>query len=230
KGDVFGDEFWKESGVGQSATNVRALTYSDLHKIKSSDLLEILNFYEAFANSFSRNLVLTYNIRKKMKFRKIVDVKREKELEAETRNQMRTIAHNHPVRKLLSKISRKYLLSSKLRWRQSSKTPSNINSKDCSLYPNYRQHLDGSSVHRKKSQSNMSLMETLSNQSSFYIPNHYMLVSVQEYQNLMEFIAEFRLEMLTKIRAASNRIDEIEKIVAAMIQWYQNNAQSKNGI
>lgn len=63
KGDVFGDSFWKEQSVGQSAANVRALTYCDLHTIKRDKLLEVLDFYQAFANSFARNLVLTYNLR-----------------------------------------------------------------------------------------------------------------------------------------------------------------------
>ena len=32
-------------------------------------LLEVLNFYQAFANSFARNLILTYNLRQRvMKF------------------------------------------------------------------------------------------------------------------------------------------------------------------
>lgn len=63
KGDVFGDSFWKDSAVGQSAANVRALTYCDLHTIKRDRLLEVLDFYQSFANSFARNLVLTYNLR-----------------------------------------------------------------------------------------------------------------------------------------------------------------------
>ena len=63
KGDVFGDNFWKEGTFGQSAANVRALTYCDLHIIKRDRLLEVLDFYHAFANSFARNLTLTYNLR-----------------------------------------------------------------------------------------------------------------------------------------------------------------------
>lgn len=63
KGDVFGDSFWKDNAIGQSAANVRALTYCDLHTIKRDKLLEVLDFYQAFANSFARNLVLTYNLR-----------------------------------------------------------------------------------------------------------------------------------------------------------------------
>jgi hypothetical protein len=42
---------------------VRALTYCDLHTIKRDKLLEVLDFYQAFANSFARNLVLTYTLR-----------------------------------------------------------------------------------------------------------------------------------------------------------------------
>lgn len=42
KGDVFGDEFWKMLGTGQSAANVRALTYTDLHSIKKDKLMEVI--------------------------------------------------------------------------------------------------------------------------------------------------------------------------------------------
>jgi len=62
KGDVFGDSFWTHPTIGQSAANVRALTYCDLHTIKRDRLLEVLDFYQAFANSFARNLILTYNL------------------------------------------------------------------------------------------------------------------------------------------------------------------------
>lgn len=62
KGDVFGDSFWTNPSIGQSAANVRALTYCDLHTIKRDRLLEVLDFYQAFANSFARNLILTYNL------------------------------------------------------------------------------------------------------------------------------------------------------------------------
>lgn len=72
KGDVFGDEFWKNNGsTGQSAANVRALTYSDLHMIKKDKLMDVLDFYKAFANSFARNMTLTYNLTHRMKFRKV---------------------------------------------------------------------------------------------------------------------------------------------------------------
>jgi potassium voltage-gated channel Eag-related subfamily H protein 5 len=68
KGDVFGDCFWKETTIGQSAANVRALTYCDLHTIKRDKLLEVLDFYQAFANSFARNLILTYALRHRVRF------------------------------------------------------------------------------------------------------------------------------------------------------------------
>uniref|UniRef100_A0A914PAA8 Cyclic nucleotide-binding domain-containing protein n=1 Tax=Panagrolaimus davidi TaxID=227884 RepID=A0A914PAA8_9BILA len=71
KGDVFGDEFWKCAKTGQSAANVRALTYTDLHMIKKEKLMEVLNFYKAFANSFARNLVLTYNLTNRVSVEKI---------------------------------------------------------------------------------------------------------------------------------------------------------------
>ena len=60
---MFGDQFWKEATIVQSAANVRALTYCDLNVIKRDKLLDVLNFYQAFALSFSRNIQLTYNLR-----------------------------------------------------------------------------------------------------------------------------------------------------------------------
>ena len=66
RGDVLGDMFWKEATVSQSTANVRALTYCNLHIIKREPLLEVLHFYSAFANSFARNLKLTYNLRRRV--------------------------------------------------------------------------------------------------------------------------------------------------------------------
>ncbi len=66
KGDVFGDCFWKDQEVGQAVANVRALTYCDLHLVNRERLLEVLDFYKAFAQSFARNLVLTYNLRNRV--------------------------------------------------------------------------------------------------------------------------------------------------------------------
>uniref|UniRef100_A0A8R1TYY1 Uncharacterized protein n=1 Tax=Onchocerca volvulus TaxID=6282 RepID=A0A8R1TYY1_ONCVO len=108
KGDVFGDEFWKQFGTGQSAANVRALTYTDLHSIKKNKLMEVLDFYKAFANSFARNLVLTYNLTRRLKFRKVVDVKRERELDERRKNEKLTVPAEHPVRKLLFRMRERY--------------------------------------------------------------------------------------------------------------------------
>ncbi|KAJ1348493.1 hypothetical protein KIN20_003805 [Parelaphostrongylus tenuis] len=109
KGDVFGDEFWRSNGsTGQSAANVRALTYTDLHMIKKDKLMEVLNFYKAFANSFARNLVLTYNLTHRLKFRKVADVKREKELNARRKNEKITLPPDHPVRKLLFRMRERH--------------------------------------------------------------------------------------------------------------------------
>lgn len=107
KGDVFGDSFWKDNAVGQSAANVRALTYCDLHTIKRDKLLEVLDFYQAFANSFARNLILTYNLRHRLIFRKVADVRREKELAERRKNEPQLDqTQDHLVRKIFSKFRR----------------------------------------------------------------------------------------------------------------------------
>uniref|UniRef100_A0AC35UHI6 Cyclic nucleotide-binding domain-containing protein n=1 Tax=Rhabditophanes sp. KR3021 TaxID=114890 RepID=A0AC35UHI6_9BILA len=98
KGDVFGDEFWKGTYIGQSTANVRALTYTDLHMIKKEHLMEILNFYKSFGNSFSRSLTLTYNLTHRLRFRKMVDVLREKELDERRKHEKFTLAEDHPER------------------------------------------------------------------------------------------------------------------------------------
>ena len=72
KNDVFGDAFWKETETGQAVANVRALTYCDIHQVNRDRLLEVLEFYKAFAQSFSRNLVLTYNLRNRVSLNKIL--------------------------------------------------------------------------------------------------------------------------------------------------------------
>ena len=61
--DVFGDNICHESTVGQSAVDVFALTYCDLHWIQRDALIEVLEFYPDFANKFTKNLVLSYNLR-----------------------------------------------------------------------------------------------------------------------------------------------------------------------
>ncbi|XP_037101100.1 potassium voltage-gated channel subfamily H member 5-like isoform X1 [Syngnathus acus] len=102
KGDVFGDVFWKESSMARACANVRALTYCDLHVIRRDALMRVLDFYTAFAHSFSRNLILTCNLRKRVIFRKIADVKREQERQ---RNEVAlSIPDDHPVRKLFQRF------------------------------------------------------------------------------------------------------------------------------
>lgn len=110
KGDVFGDEFWKTAKTGQSAANVRALTYTDLHMIKKENLMHVLTFYKAFANSFARNLVLTYNLTSRLKFRKVLDVKRELELDERRKNEKMVISEDHPIRKLLLRMQERHAL------------------------------------------------------------------------------------------------------------------------
>ncbi|XP_031746084.1 potassium voltage-gated channel subfamily H member 5 isoform X2 [Xenopus tropicalis] len=105
KGDVFGDVFWKETTLAHACANVRALTYCDLHIIKREALLKVLDFYTAFANSFSRNLTLTCNLRKRIVFRKISDVKKEEEERQRQKNEVTlSIPVDHPVRKLFQKF------------------------------------------------------------------------------------------------------------------------------
>lgn len=107
KGDIFGDQFWKDQGVvGQSAANVRALTYCDLHTIKRDKLLEVLEFYGAFRTSFSRNLILTYNLRHRLVFRKLAEVKKEKELAEKMKDEPQVQQNQDIVRKLFSKFRR----------------------------------------------------------------------------------------------------------------------------
>ena len=67
-GDVFGDAFWRESTLGQSTANVRALTYCDIHMIKRECLLDVLAFYQNFGHAFARNIQLTYNLRQRVSF------------------------------------------------------------------------------------------------------------------------------------------------------------------
>ncbi|XP_053193604.1 LOW QUALITY PROTEIN: potassium voltage-gated channel subfamily H member 1b [Scomber japonicus] len=106
KGDVFGDIFWKEMTLAQSCANVRsALTYCDLHIIKRDALQKVLEFYSAFASTFARNLVLTYNLRKRIVFRKISDVKREEEEMLKRKNEAPlNLPPDHPVRRLFQRF------------------------------------------------------------------------------------------------------------------------------
>lgn len=82
------------------------MTYCDLHTIKRDKLLEVLEFYGAFRTSFSRNLILTYNLRHRLVFRKVSDVIKEKELADKTKDEPQVPPNDHIVRKLFSKFRR----------------------------------------------------------------------------------------------------------------------------
>ena len=60
---MFGENPCIYDTIGKSSCNVRALTYCDLHKIMRDDLLEVLELYPEFAESFSNNLEVTFNLR-----------------------------------------------------------------------------------------------------------------------------------------------------------------------
>ncbi|KAM9210687.1 voltage-gated inwardly rectifying potassium channel KCNH6 isoform 3-T3 [Dugong dugon] len=63
KNDVFGEPVSLHAHPGKSSADVRALTYCDLHKIQRADLLEVLDMYPAFADSFWSKLEVTFNLR-----------------------------------------------------------------------------------------------------------------------------------------------------------------------
>uniref|UniRef100_A0A671SQG6 Potassium voltage-gated channel, subfamily H (eag-related), member 6b n=1 Tax=Sinocyclocheilus anshuiensis TaxID=1608454 RepID=A0A671SQG6_9TELE len=63
KNDVFGEPINLYVDHGHSNADVTALTYCDLHRIQRDDLLEVLDMYPAFGESFWRNLEITFNLR-----------------------------------------------------------------------------------------------------------------------------------------------------------------------
>ncbi|XP_010854861.1 PREDICTED: potassium voltage-gated channel subfamily H member 6 [Bison bison bison] len=63
KNDIFGEPVSLHARPGKSSADVRALTYCDLHKIQRTDLLEVLDMYPAFADSFWSKLEVTFNLR-----------------------------------------------------------------------------------------------------------------------------------------------------------------------
>ncbi|KAK3926149.1 Potassium voltage-gated channel subfamily H member 6 [Frankliniella fusca] len=63
KDDIFGESPCQYTTVGKSSCNVRALTYCDLHKIHRDDLLDVLELYPEFYNSFASSLEITFNMR-----------------------------------------------------------------------------------------------------------------------------------------------------------------------
>ena len=79
-GDVFGDSAWRAHKIGKSAVHVRSLTYCDIHTIGVERLKEVLEFYKAFAQTFSKNLILNYDLAKRTVFSRVSDRKVEKAL------------------------------------------------------------------------------------------------------------------------------------------------------
>ncbi|XP_038610376.1 potassium voltage-gated channel subfamily H member 6 [Tachyglossus aculeatus] len=63
KNDIFGEAVSPYARPGKSNADVRALTYCDLHRIQRDDLLEVLDTYPAFSDSFWSNLELTFDLR-----------------------------------------------------------------------------------------------------------------------------------------------------------------------
>lgn len=63
KDDIFGENPCVHATLGKSNSNVRALTYCDLHKIHREDLLDVLDLYPEFYECFVNNLEITYNMR-----------------------------------------------------------------------------------------------------------------------------------------------------------------------
>jgi hypothetical protein len=63
KDDIFGENPCAHTTIGKSKCNVRALTYCDLHKIHRDDLLDVLDMYPEFYQSFTTNLEITFYLR-----------------------------------------------------------------------------------------------------------------------------------------------------------------------
>ncbi|XP_037111716.1 potassium voltage-gated channel subfamily H member 6a isoform X1 [Syngnathus acus] len=63
KNDIFGESVSMYGRPGKSSADVRALTYCDLHKIQRDDLMEVLDMYPDFADTFWHNLEITFNLR-----------------------------------------------------------------------------------------------------------------------------------------------------------------------
>ncbi|KAK7134410.1 hypothetical protein R3I93_017732 [Phoxinus phoxinus] len=63
KNDVFGEPINLYADPGRCNADVTALTYCDLHRIQRDDLIEVLDMYPAFGESFWRKLEITFNLR-----------------------------------------------------------------------------------------------------------------------------------------------------------------------
>ncbi|RNA17369.1 potassium voltage-gated channel subfamily H member 6 isoform X3, partial [Brachionus plicatilis] len=66
KNDIFGENIGKyqeRDVMGRSSCDVRALAYCDLHKIDRCDLLDVLEMYPDFAESFEKKFQVTFDLR-----------------------------------------------------------------------------------------------------------------------------------------------------------------------
>lgn len=63
KDDIFGENPCAHPTIGKSSCNVRALTYCDLHKIHRDDLLDVLDLYPEFYQSFTNSIEITFYMR-----------------------------------------------------------------------------------------------------------------------------------------------------------------------
>ncbi len=55
KNDIFGEPINLYARPGKSSSDVKALTYCDLHKIQSDDIVEVLDMYPEFSDYFWSN-------------------------------------------------------------------------------------------------------------------------------------------------------------------------------
>ncbi|KAF3704433.1 Potassium voltage-gated channel subfamily H member 6 [Channa argus] len=63
KNDIFGEYIHLYDETGKSSSDVLTITYCDLHRILRDDLLEVLDIYPSFADTFWRNLEITFDLR-----------------------------------------------------------------------------------------------------------------------------------------------------------------------
>ncbi|KAF2363752.1 Ion transport domain [Trinorchestia longiramus] len=63
KNDIYGENPCIYPSIGKSACSVRALTHCDLHRIMRDDILDVLDLYPEFQETFARNIEITFNLR-----------------------------------------------------------------------------------------------------------------------------------------------------------------------
>ena len=66
KNDIFGEnisKYHERDLMGRSSCDVRALSYCDLHKIERYDLLDVIEMYPDFAQSFEKKFQVTFDLR-----------------------------------------------------------------------------------------------------------------------------------------------------------------------